>query len=115
MRLSKPNAVPKPRPAALDRADRRKLRAKLDEAQNRIVRRRSGGRCEVLTPMKGLAFHVRCPYRAVHVHHMLSGIGVRGLGQSALAINKLHCCRTCHADIHAHVLVCDGAYFRRVL
>lgn len=128
MPLSKPIAQPKPRPSALDRADRRKARAALDTAQNEKVLVRSGGRCEVdfIGGVSAVAETIwfaqtgehprnRCIRRAVHVHHRLSGIGTRARGASALAENKLHVCEKCHSEIHAHVLVPDGAsFFRRL-
>lgn len=109
-------ACPKPRPAALERQDRRVQRKRIDRAENDRVKARSGGRCEVYEAVRaGLSYgRHRCERRAVHVHHRLGGIGVRGHGQSALAQNKLHVCVRCHQDIHAHVLVPDGEWFRRV-
>ena len=107
---------PKPRPAALERQDRRKALKAADEAENKKVRARSGGRCEVMEEVRAGASYgrFRCERRAAHIHHRLSGIGVRGRGASALAANKLHLCQRCHSDIHAHILVPDGEYFRRV-
>ena len=57
----------------------------------------------------------RCARRAVHVHHLMGGIGVRGIGDSALAVNKVHACASCHKAIHAHVLLpLGGVRFQRV-
>lgn len=100
---------PKPRPRALQKADRLKLREKVDKAESAKVKARSGGRCELIDLKRG-----RCGRRALHIHHRLSGIGVRGRGASAKAENKLNLCDRCHSDIHAHILVPDGAHFRRV-
>jgi len=102
---------PKPRPVALERKDRRTARKAADEAENKIVRARSGGRCQLVERYIRL---YPCMRRAVHIHHRLPGIGVRGRGKSALAENKLHLCIECHRDIHSHVLVPDGEYFRRI-
>lgn len=115
---------PKPRPAALERKDRKSARDKADRDENQKVRGRSGGLCEAVvvpTPERG-SLHIyiggvqkfRCTRRAVHIHHRLSGIGVRARGASALAANKFHLCDKCHRDIHAHILVPDGDYYRRV-
>ena len=101
-------SFPKPRPAALERDDRRKARAVRDEAENKKVRARSAGRCEMNDGWG------RCRRRAIHVHHKLGGFGVRGRGASALASNKLNLCPACHSDIHNHVLVPDGNTFTRV-
>lgn len=101
---------PKP-DAAADRAARRRARAKADRAGSREVRARSGGRCEVFI-WRGLR-GMRCYRRAVHVHHLLSGNGVRGRGDSAKAEHKLHVCVQCHLDIHARRLVRDLAGWRR--
>lgn len=109
----------KGRPVALERQDRRTARKSADDAENTKVKARSGGRCEVYVKKfpdfrEGLLVWWRCPRRAVHVHHLMGGIGVRGRGASAKASNKLHLCETCHREIHAHVLVPDGPHFRRL-
>lgn len=95
-------------PAAVQRAERRKARESVDELESRKVKARSGGACEIV-----VIGEPRCRRRAIHVHHLLSGIGVRGRGMSALAKNKVHVCGACHRAIHAHVLVPDGNRFRR--
>lgn len=100
---------PKPRPAKLERQDRRRARQSADEAENVKVRARSRGYCELMTSAKW-----RCNRPARHIHHKIGGWGKRARGVSILAVNKLHLCPGCHADVHAHVLVPDGAYFRRV-
>ena len=108
----------KGRPASLLREDRRKARVSKDEQESATVRERSKGQCEVWVSRPGRsfagAFVSRCLRRAVHVHHLMGGNGVRGRGKSALAKNKLHLCAKCHADIHAHVLVPDGTTWRRI-
>ena len=103
-----PLRFPKPRPAALERADRRAALVARDKAENVKVKARSGGRCEVVVAGR------RCPRRAVHVHHLLGGWGVRARGNSAFARAKVHVCVGCHGDIHAHILVRDGAHWRAV-
>lgn len=116
-------AHPKPRPAKLEKQARKVIRESLDKAENQKVKARSGGRCEVIetsmirVPGFGSGLHramLACLRRAVHIHHKLGGHGVRGRGASALAENKLHLCADCHSEIHAHVLIPDGDYFRRV-
>ena len=104
-------AHPKPRPRKLEKADRRKARVSVDDRESAKVKARSGGQCEVRC-VDGRPY--RCPRRAIHVHHRLGGIGVRGHGDSAKAENKLHVCDRCHRDMHAHVLVPDGKQFRRM-
>jgi hypothetical protein len=94
----------KPRDAA--KQTRKELWAKLDRAESKKVRVRSGGRCEVRGP--------HCGNTAVHVHHKLFGRGVRGKGKSALAINKVHVCAWCHFDIHLKQLVEIDGTWRRV-
>ena len=97
-----------------------------DRAESAFVMARSGGRCEVLfadgnTAVEQVLFFAntgehprgRCIRRAVHVHHKLSGRGVRGIGASALAENKLHVCPQCHDDIHAKRLIPVGDKFKR--
>ena len=106
---------PKPRPAKLERHDQRVKRQGQDEAENKKVKARSGGRCEV-TWFGSLSGRIqyRCTRRALHIHHKIGGWGKRARGVSMLASNKLHLCAECHSDIHAHVLVPDGQFFRRV-
>ena len=112
-------AHPKGRPAALDKADRRRRLQAHDERESEAVRKRSNGQCEVVVRVnvsnEGQTGHLemRCQRRAVHVHHRLGGIGVRGRGASALAHNKINCCEKCHSEIHTHILVPDGDTFRR--
>ena len=108
-------AFPKPRPAKLEKADRKSARESKDKKENVKVKARSGGRCEAWEHVYvGASYgRWRCERRARHIHHRLGGIGVRGRGASALAANKLHLCERCHSDVHAHVLVPDGEFFRR--
>lgn len=101
-------AVPKPRPAALDREDRKRDRKTLDAAESAEVKQRSGGRCEVIVNRydgnrlwRGA---YRCLRRASEVHHMLGGWGVRARGRSALKEYKQHTCSACHKMITGHVL-----------
>lgn len=98
---------PKPRPAKLERADRKTARARLDKAESAKVKARSGGRCEVVEISRthhGYATYFDpCQRRAVHVHHMMGGIGTRGRGKSALATHKQHVCEPCHRDITGDV------------
>ena len=90
---------PKPRPAALERKDRRRKLKAFDESESRKVRIRSTGRCEAVVIGEG-----RCPRHACHVHHMMGGNGVRGRGESAKMERKQHLCGGCHQDIGAHIL-----------
>jgi hypothetical protein len=76
-------------PVKVQRRKARRKRVKWDEQQSRVVRARSGGVCEACGEQ-----------RAVHVHHKLGGHGVRGIGPSALAENKLHLCLACHQKAH---------------
>ena len=116
-------AFPKPRPRALEKADRRKAIDATDKAENAKVKARSGGQCEMrvwlLTFPKTRSQPAckvlgLCERRAIHIHHLLGGIGVRGRGESALAKNKLHLCAKCHSDIHAHILQPRGNVWERV-
>ena len=66
---------------------------KIDARESRKVRTRSGGQCEVRVG------NLRCVKQAWEVHHHLGGFGIRGRGASAKAINKSHCCTTCHGLI----------------
>lgn len=101
------SALPKGTPQAVLKDQRARVRQAVDERESAKVKVRSGGQCEVRCP-------TRCLRRAVHVHHRIGGIGVRGRGTSALAKNKLHVCSRCHSDIHAHVLCDTGRVFTRL-
>lgn len=109
-----PSSDPRPlqqkheiRPRKLEKQDRLKVRVSLDDKESAKVKARSGGRCEIEVEVnRKVAW--RCKRRAVHVHHMLGGIGVRGRGESAKAIRKQHACSDCHSDITNHVLVRIG-------
>lgn len=98
----------KGRPAKLAREDRRRARQSADLIENEKVKARSGGRCEVtvnrLDRLGLWSGASRCTRRAIHIHHLLSGIGVRAHGRSLLADHKLDVCLRCHSDIHGHVL-----------
>lgn len=100
--MSPHQTFPKPRPAALERKDRRTARTSKDEKESEKVKVRSGGQCEVVvddrTPFG------RCVRRAFHVHHMLGGHGVRARGESAKAIRKQHVCPDHHTAIGNHTL-----------
>ena len=104
---------PKPRPRALEKADRDKARAKLDRAENAKVRKRSGRRCERIQqyPVRdsSATYVMRC-HRAAQgePHHLKKGYGVRNRGDSILARWKLAVCNgpnSCHDLITRHILV----------
>ena len=96
-------AHPKPRPRKLEKADRRKARVSVDDRESAKVKVRSTGQCEIVERGKP-----RCIKKALHVHHMLGGIGVRGRGESAKAIRKQHACTDHHDLITAKKLVRIG-------
>jgi hypothetical protein len=86
-----------PRDAA--KLTRAELRVKLDKAENKKVKERSGGRCEVYRRVSGgsMLIHVQCDRSsAPGVHHMIPGRGNRGRGDSALAECKQDVCFECH-------------------
>ena len=90
---------PKARAAKLERDKKRAVRKDTDEAENKKVRARSGGRCEVYE-----AGQLRCRHHASQIHHMFGGWRTRARGRSALSEHKQHICTTCHCDITSHVL-----------
>jgi hypothetical protein len=92
--------IPKSRPRALDKEDRKKWIASTDKVEDKKVKARSKGQCEVF-----VVGHGRCQKRAEgDPHHMLGGWGRRARGRSALAKHKQHCCRTHHRAITNHTL-----------
>lgn len=103
----------KSRPRALDKADRDKVIVSTDKAEDQKTKDRAAGRCEVFIAGQG-----RCLRRDTQTHHIQKGWGRRARGTSALAENKLRVCDRCHADLHGHVIVPEGAEqdkaFRRV-
>ena len=102
----------KPRPKLLDKRETKAATAQIDREENAKVKQRSGGRCEIVEVAAnaiGRKLEIRCPRRASHVHHLISGIGRRNQGRSILAAHKLHVCDLGHEEIHGHVLqVFDG-------
>lgn len=98
-------AIPKGRPAKLEKADRVRERETADERENVKVRARSGGQCEVYERRRRLS---RCKRRAFQIHHMIGGWGRRARGKSLLAKHKQHVCADCHSDITGHVLMRRG-------
>lgn len=101
-------ACPKPRPKLLDKRQAKATVRAVDTDENAKVRARSLGHCEVRT-----AFYANgklaksswiCPKRAAHIHHLISGIGRRNIGDSIKAAHKLHVCELHHTEIHGHVL-----------
>ena len=86
--------------ALLERRERAAQRRGFDRAENRKVKARSGGRCEVLFAPDGRHHDdPRCNFRASHVHHMIGGWGKRARGISILAKHKQHVCAPCHQEI----------------
>lgn len=98
--LRKGKPIKKPRPRALDKKDRDNRIVSTDKAEDKKVKRRSGGRCEVVIAGEG-----RCERIGQgDPHHMLGGWGRRARGRSALAEHKQHCCFECHRKITNHTL-----------
>ena len=81
----------------------------LDRSENEKARTRAKGRCETRLELEidgAYAYKIyRCRRRDVETHHLIGGFGRRGRNESALAINKLRCCRPCHLAITTHVFV----------
>src|SRR3990167_3461228 len=93
MRLSPPIPQPKAaKPANWKAADRQ---------GSAEVKRRSGGRCEVVEVVG--ARLVACPNRATEVHHLIGGWKIRGRGISASALRKQHVCISHHKAITGDV------------
>ena len=98
-------ALPKGKPAAQEKAERTKTRKTSDEKENKKVKERSGGRCEVKWFGKKQRRIKRCERRsAPGVHHMIGGWGKRARGPSLLATHKQDVCLECHKLITSHVL-----------
>jgi len=105
---------PKPRPHALVKRERKAAVSTQDRAENRNVRLRSDGRCEVVERFEhnysdllaNLIFPCRCSRMATGTpHHLIGGFGRRNIGKSILAQWKLAVCRRCHDEITRHILV----------
>ena len=102
--------IPKPRPRLLEKRAAKAAIEQMDMDENRKVKQRSGGRCEVQVIGKAIIW--RCPLRASHVHHLMGGIGRRNVGRSITAECKLHVCERCHEELHGHVLKPTNYYER---
>ena len=102
-------AFPKPRPHILIKREQRAAKTALDTQERKACHVRSGGRCEVVEvlpqPERSLLIVTRCKGRAVHNHHLISGVGRRNVGVSVLASHRIDCCQRCHQDIEAGLLV----------
>ena len=85
---------PKGTPQKVAREARRKAIVARDLKGSRQAKGRADGRCEAVVN------HLRCPWQGRHVHHMISGIGKRGRGVSALAEHKQYVCFGHHELIH---------------
>ena len=83
-------AFPKPLPQMLEREERRARQRARERVENAKVRRRSGGRCEVVLDDR------RCRKSGREIHHLLGGHGRRGRGESLLATHKVHACAVHH-------------------
>ena len=94
---------PKPTPRLLARRATQLALTAHDHAESAKARRRAGGRCEVCTDDDPV--FRRCSRVATATHHLISGSGRRGRGDSALARWKLRVCVYCHLEIAGHVLV----------
>lgn len=92
-------AFPKPRPAQLERDEKRAAREAFDRAESEKARKRALGRCEVYVGLE------RCRRRDSETHHLKGGSGIRARGDSALAQLKIRVCLQCHHDITRKVLV----------
>jgi len=98
-------------PVKVERDQRKKKIVANDEAENEKVKARSKGQCEVVWFGKRSRRVQRCKKRAIHVHHMYGGFGVRGRGKSALAKHKQHVCADHHSEIGGTL---GGKVLRRV-
>lgn len=76
-------------PVKAQRKKAKSARMAPDRKGSQLVRKRSTGICEACGEQP-----------AVHVHHRLSGNGVRGRGPSALPEHKDHLCLGCHRKAH---------------
>lgn len=101
-------AFAKPAPRAVVRHQRKAAHEAETRRQDAIVKKRSGGRCEVSVGSRALA-GPRCTGRAVHIHHILGGNGRRDRGLSQQNQWKLHLCTRCHTAIHDGRLVVTGS------
>lgn len=77
----------KPQPRMAAKKERDALVVSTDKAEDKLVKARSKGQCEVFVVGIG-----RCPKKANAIHHQLSGWGRRARGRSALAEHKQHVC-----------------------
>jgi len=99
-------AHPKGTPRAVTQAQRTRDRVLIDEWESAVVRKRSGGRCELHTERDETCTWTlfRCRRTADHVHHLEGGSGRRLVGDAKLATHKVHCCAEHHRQIHDHRL-----------
>lgn len=101
-------AFPKPKPHVLVKREKKAQRNTEDTKQREACHRRSGGRCEMVEviakPEASAQIRKRCKGKAVHNHHLISGVGKRNVGISILGDHRLDLCQKCHQDIEAGLL-----------
>ena len=83
-------AFPKPVPQFVERQQRRACQQARERGENVTVKKRSGGRCEVVLG------ETRCRRPGREIHHLLGGHGQRGRRDSVLATHKVHTCVAHH-------------------
>jgi hypothetical protein len=108
-------SLQKPKPKMLTKHEARVAVAKQDREENAKVKQRSQGQCEVRQTnvySGGKTTVSRCHLRASQVHHLISGIGRRNVGDSISAKCKLHVCDRHHSEIHGHVIVPVNSFER---
>jgi len=93
------NPQPKPRPHALEKADRRAKQDRAAIATRSEVRNRDGFKCRA------------CKKRCVDVHHLK----LRSRGGTNETSNLVSLCRLCHAKRHAGELTIVGDDANRTL
>lgn len=86
---------PKPIPRVLEKAKKQADLDKADAKGTLEARKRAAGRCEIQVIGEN-----PCRKPGAHTHHMISGRGKRGKGESAKAERKQRVCADHHTAIH---------------
>lgn len=98
----------KGKPHVLVKRAKKAERDSEDTRERKLCHVRSGGRCEcrevIRTPEASLITTKRCKGKAVHNHHLISGVGKRNVGISILSDHRLDLCVRCHQDVEAGIL-----------
>ncbi len=98
----------KGKPRILTKREQKAELTAQDTAERKKCHVRSGKRCECIEviskPEASAIVRKRCKGKAVHNHHLISGVGKRNVGISILSEHRIDLCQKCHQDVEGGIL-----------